>query len=196
MAENNDIIPKWNCHLHPSSKFSCSLVYEFVLDDSKKRITNSLGTYFHVVEVKDVDKSASFLNERNISNEFWENLGSACFVTAIAYSNWICYEEVINHIFDIFRILDEKRWYYTNHNTPNDFIKQHLIVDPTGHITLCNKHLIKQNKAEKPRYSTISWQKRILKALYPKLISSKNKISTDIPTWVTLRFNKSNMKKL
>lgn len=187
--------PKWTCHLHPSSKISCSMVYELVLDNNKEDIVKDLGTYFHVVDVKVIDKSASLLNEKNISNEFWENLGYTCFVSPIAYSNWINYETVINKMFDIFKKLDEKRYYYSNYNTPNDFIKKHLVVDSVGHITLCNKHLIKQNKIEKQRYNTISWSKRILKALFPNLISQKNKISTDIPTWVTIRFNDTNLKK-
>lgn len=197
MTENLQLdYPKWTCHLHSNSKSSCSMVYEFVLNENKADIINNHGNYFHVIEVKIVDKSVSFLNEKNVPNEFWENLGPTCFVTPIAYSNWINYESVINKIFDIFKKLDEERFYYSEYNTPNDFVKKHLIVDSVGQINLCNKHLMKQNKHFKSRYNTNSWFKRIIKALYPNIVNKKNKISTDIPLWVTLKFNETNSKNL
>lgn len=139
--------------------------------------------YYHVIPVKELDRYALSFNARVASDEFWEPFNNIAYITPIAYSNWIEQELFMEQIFTLFEALDAHGVYYTCKNTPNDMIKQHLIVDCMGSVTLCNKHLLRKAKV-KPRYTSVTWKKKIIKSLFPKATNPKT-MRADIPYWVT-----------
>lgn len=171
---NLEFCDSWTCHIHHSSSDRCSI-----------KVYN--GKYYHVIPVNNISTfSQSHFNASNVANEHWEDFNTTMYVTPIAYSTCINKFEVFTNVCRIFAALDGKFLKYSTQNTPNDFIKKHIITDGSSAVFLCNTHLIKlcQNKNHKPQifYTKIPWIRAIVKALYPKT-NNPQSVSTSTPAW-------------
>nr|WOJ45420.1 GrBNV_gp93-like protein [Apis mellifera nudivirus] len=148
--------------------------------------------YFHIVPVKGTTQFAQHrYNARTETNEFWELLPTGTWYTPIYYCSTINEFETFAMIMALFRDLDRESLSYSLNNKPSDFLKQHIITDGLGRLTLCNKHLLRQTvrkNGSKARYVTSTWIRGLLRALFPKLTTrssgtSASNITTNTPKW-------------
>lgn len=152
------------------------------------------NTLFHVVPVKGTTQFAQRrYNARTETNEFWEQLPPGAWYTPIYYSSTINDLDTFAMIMTLFRDLDRESLSYAQTNKPGDFLKQHIVTDGLGRVTLCNKHLLRQTlrkNGSRPRYLTRSWIRGLLRALFPKISTRRggvgaanNSIATNTPKW-------------
>lgn len=160
---------RWDCHLHRQS--TCSMCF-------------SNGVFYHIVQVKVLSQYATIFNMRNREGEFWESFQTVLYISPIACITYLKYQKFLTKIFGLFNTMDENGILYSRYNTPEDFVKRHMIVNSNGAITLCNRHLLVQRKQPKPYYSTKCWRKKIVRALYPGVNNNKRKVSSDNPSWI------------
>lgn len=173
LVHNKDVAiesHQWICHIHVNG--SCRMCYE----------NNS---YYHIIKIIRMDRRVLQYNAKNEANQFWESLGIRCYICPIYYSMMIKDIETIKKIIQLFKYLESERITYIESNKPEDFLKKHIIVDGTGYLYLCNRHLWKVHdselKSKGTRYTKPEWLKNLFKAIYPNLKNSKTKCYPEIP---------------
>lgn len=160
-----------------------------------QQFENSLqpDSLYHVVPVSDISAYAQLYwnSYRGNSDTFWENLGTVAYVRPLYQAKSACRRrETFLQMWEIFQWLDGSRLKYKKYNTPDDFVRKHLISDGSRHLTLCNKHLLQQrspkNDDAPPQYfyTRNLWMRQILLLLFPKSKKTSGGVVTcDTPAW-------------
>lgn len=181
-ADNSLIIPPDNTPFNESPQ-------------AMHQFENSLqpDSLYHVIPVTDISAYAQLYwnSYRGNSDTFWENLGTVAYVRPLYQAkSAFRRRETFLQMWEIFQWLDGSRLKYKKYNTPDDFVRKHLISDGSRHLTLCNKHLLQQrspkNDDAPPQYfyTRNLWMRQILLLLFPKTKKTSGGVVTcDTPAW-------------
>lgn len=153
------------------------------------------GVQYHIVPVKEVSVYTQTHYNRStdvgISNEFWEALPSTAsvYMTPVANCDLINDYEFVRKIFLKFAELDDSSLIYSKYTSAGDMVKRHLLTDCVGNVALCNTHLLRRvtrKTGDQIKYTSAAWERKTLKALFPKAMSTsgRNSIPTGTQAWV------------
>lgn len=152
------------------------------------------GVQYHVVPVKEVSLYTQTRYNKSTdvgisNNEFWEAMPNTAtvYLTPVANCDLINDYNFVRKIFLKYAELDAESVVYTRYGSASDMVKRHVLTDCLGNVALCNKHLIRPvaRKGQQIKYTSATWERKTLKALFPKAMSTtKNNIPTGTQAWV------------